>query len=87
MDLTHFSHTESPVSAVALGTPWAPDARFVGRSVDGWCQLLRLLRVGALGEVLAPASSCFCLFVFFSMCAGEKGEIHCFGMKCPIAIN
>ena len=22
-----------------------------------------------------------------SMCAWEKGEIHCFGMKCPIDIN
>ena len=21
------------------------------------------------------------------MCAWEKGEIHCFGMKCPIDIN
>ena len=21
------------------------------------------------------------------MCASEKGEIHCFGMKCPIDIN
>ena len=22
-----------------------------------------------------------------SVCAGEKGEIHCFGVKCPIDIN
>ena len=22
-----------------------------------------------------------------SMCAGENGEMHCFGMKCPIDIN